>query len=57
MDEMKLIDLDDIKVAFASASGLGNWLLEIDTILKVSISAASLLYIILKIRNLIKNKE
>jgi len=57
VDEMKLIDLDDIKVAFASASGLGNWLLEIDTILKVSISAASLLYIILKIRNLIKDKE
>jgi hypothetical protein len=57
VDEMKLIDLDDIKVAFASAGGLGNWLLEIDTILKVSISAASLLYIILKIRNLIKDKE
>ena len=54
---MRLLDLDDIKVAFASASGLGNWLLEIDTLLKVLISLASLVYIILKIKELIKNKK
>ena len=54
---MKLIDLDDIKVAFASVGGLGNWMLEIDTILKVLISLASLIYIGLKIRELIKNKK
>lgn len=54
---MRLLDLDDVKVAFASASGLGNWLLEIDTLLKVLISLASLVYIILKIKELIKNKK
>jgi len=54
---MRLLDLDDVKVAFASASGLGNWLLEIDTLLKVLISIASLVYIILKIKELIKNKK
>ena len=54
---MRLLDLDDVKVAFASASGLGNWLLEIDTLLKVLISLASLVYIVLKIKELIKNKK
>ena len=54
---MRLLDLDDVKGAFASASGLGNWLLEIDTLLKVLISLASLVYIILKIKELIKNKK
>ena len=54
---MRLLDLDDVKVAFASASGLGNWLLEIDTLLKVLISLASLVYIVLKIKELIINKK
>ena len=52
-----MIDLNDVKVGFASASGLGNWMLEIDTVLHICISVASLVYIILKIRQLIKNKE
>ena len=46
--------LDDIKVCFASVTGLGNWLVDIDLILKVGVSAASLVYIILKIRQLLK---
>ena len=46
--------IDDIKVCFASVTGLGNWLADIDLVLKVGISAASLVYIILKIRQLIK---
>jgi len=46
--------LDDAKVCVASVTGLGNWLVDIDLILKVGISAASLVYIILKIRQLIK---
>lgn len=53
---MKLLDFNDVKVALASVSGLGNWALEIDTILKVLISLASLVYIVLKIRELLKNK-
>jgi len=51
---MKMIDLNDVKTALASGAGLGNWMLEIDTILHVLISVASLVYIILKIRALIK---
>ena len=54
---MKMIDFNDVKVGFASASGLGNWMLEIDTALHVLISVASLVYIILKIVELIKKKN
>jgi len=49
------MNLDDIKVCFASVTGLGNWMLDIDMILKVGISMATLFYIILKIRQLLKN--
>ena len=49
------MNLDDIKTALASVVGLGNWMVEIDLMLKVSISTASLVYIILKIRALLKN--
>ena len=51
-----MIDATDIKVGMASVTGLGNWLVDIDLILKVGISAASLIYIILKIRELVANK-
>jgi len=51
------MNLDDLKVAIASITGLGNWLVEIDLILKVSISTASLLYILLKIRQLLKTRN
>ena len=47
------MNFDDIKVFFASATGLGNWLVDIDLILKVGISMASLIYIVLKIKKLI----
>ena len=57
VEQMKMIDLNDVKVGFASASGLGNWMLEIDTALHILISVASLVYIILKIRQLIKNNK
>jgi hypothetical protein len=52
---MRMLDFNDVKVAFASASGLGNWVLEIDTVLHVLISVASLVYIVLKIKQLITN--
>jgi hypothetical protein len=55
--EMKLIDFNDVKVGFASVGGLGNWMLEIDTVLHILISVASLVYIILKIVQLIKNNK
>ena len=50
------MNLDDLKVAFASVTGLGNWLVDIDLLLKVGISAASLVYIILKVKQLLKKK-
>jgi hypothetical protein len=50
-----MINLDDIKVGFASVTGLGNWMLEIDILLKVGISLATLIYIVLKIRKHIKD--
>ena len=40
---------------FASVTGLGNWMLDIDMLLKVGISMATLIYIILKIKQLLKN--
>ena len=45
-----MINLDDIKVAAASVTGIGNWMLQIDVILKVAISVATLLYIVLTLR-------
>ena len=51
---MSWMDLEDAKVLAATATGLGNWLVDIDLILKVGVSAASLVYIILKIRQLLK---
>ena len=48
------MNFDDFKVAIASATGIGNWIVEIDLILKVGISFASLVYIILKIKELTK---
>ena len=51
-----MIDGTDIKVCMASITGLGNWLVDIDLILKVGISLASLIYIILKIRELLVAK-
>ena len=50
------MNLDDLKVLAASVSGLGNWLLEIDILLKVSISLATLLYIVLKVQELLKKR-
>jgi hypothetical protein len=50
-----MMNLDDLKVGFASVTGLGNWMLEIDILLKVGISLATLIYIVLKIRKHIKD--
>jgi hypothetical protein len=50
------MNLDDLKVLVASVSGIGNWLLEIDILLKVSISLATLLYIVLKVQELLRKR-
>ena len=49
------MNFDDLKTGIASLVGIGNWMIEIDLVLKVGISLASLIYIILKIRELVKN--
>jgi len=55
---MNFFDWDTAKVTGASFTGLSNWYIgTIDVWLKCGISAASLFYIILKIRELITNKE
>ena len=45
-----IITLDDVKVGLASATGLGNWLVDLELVLQITISLASLLYIVLKIK-------
>lgn len=51
------MNFDDIKVAAASITGIGNWMVSIDLVLKVGISLASLIYIILKIKELVKKNN
>ena len=52
-----MINLDDIKVAGAAGGGIGHhWVLNLDLILSIAISAASLIYIILKIREQLNKK-
>ena len=48
--------LDDIKVLFASVTGLGNWLVEMDLLLKVGISLVSFLYVTKKCIDLYRKK-
>ena len=48
--------LDNVKVALASITGLGNWLVEMDLVLKVGISLVSFLYVSKKCVDLYKNK-
>ncbi len=54
---MRLFDFNTIKVFFASSVGLGNLLTEIDMILKIGISLASLVYIILKCREILRGRD
>lgn len=52
-----MIDLDSGKVGGAAFAGIGNWALQIDVILKVAISVATLVYIILKIKEQLNKKD
>ncbi len=55
--DMNAVTLDDIKVCLASVTGLGNWMVDIDLLLKLAISLASLVYILLKIKKLINDSK
>ena len=46
--------VDDCKVIAASVAGLGNWMLQVDLLLKVMISLVSLLYVSKKCVDLYK---
>jgi|TARA_Y100001951_G_scaffold93649_1_gene89440 hypothetical protein len=50
-------DWDTGKVLIATFTGLSNWMVSMDLILKVAISMASLVYIVLKIRELLKKNK
>jgi|TARA_R110001592_G_scaffold112924_12_gene311558 hypothetical protein len=45
-----VVTFDDFKVMIASVAGLGNWLVELELVLQITISLASLFYIVLKIK-------
>jgi|TARA_B100001559_G_C16193929_1_gene481271 hypothetical protein len=45
-----MFNLDDIKVGLATAAGITNWMANIDLILQIAISVASLVYIVLKVK-------
>ena len=47
------MNIDDLKVGFAAVAGLLNWAVNIDIVLQLAISVTSLLYISLKIRQLL----
>ena len=54
---MRMLNLDDVKVLASSTAGLGSWLTELDVILKIAISVATLVYIILKCKQLLNESK
>lgn len=44
---MRVFDFQDIKTFASAGAGIGNWLLDIDVLLQVAISVASLIYVVL----------
>lgn len=58
MRNLKLLNLEDLKVLTVGAAGLSSALVEIDIVLKLVISVLSLLYVGKKTYNLyVRNKE
>jgi len=49
MRVFEVMDLDIAKVTGAWVLGVGNWMLKIDTILHITVSLLSIVYISLKI--------
>lgn len=56
-NETEMNWLDDIKVGLASATGLGNWLIQMDILIKVGISLVTFLYVTKKCIDLYKGKK
>lgn len=51
-----MLTVDDFKVGIAAVAGLFNWAVNIDIILQLLISLASLTYILLKIREIVRKR-
>jgi len=50
--------IDDIKVLCSSTIGISTWFVEtIDVYMKVAVSFVTIIYIVLKIRKLLKDNE
>ena len=49
MRVLEIMDLDIAKVLGAWTLGVGNWMLKIDTVLHITVSCLSIVYISLKI--------
>ena len=52
-----MIDTNDLQVFSASSAGIGSWYLPLSQGLQIGISVASLIFITLKIVQLIKNSK
>lgn len=52
-----MFNLDDIKVGLATTAGITNWMANIDLILQIAISVASLVYIVLKVKEQLAKKN
>lgn len=50
------MNFDDLKVLAVSAAGVGNWAINIDLGLKIVLTALSIVYVVLKIRQLLKKE-
>ena len=48
--------MDDLKVLAVSAAGVGNWVINIDLGLKIMLTGLSIIYVILKIKQLLKKE-
>ena len=48
--------MDDLKVLAASVAGVGNWAINIDLGLKIVLTGLSIVYVFLKIKQLLKKE-
>ena len=52
-----VLSVDDIRVGLAAVAGLTSWAVNIDVVVQLCISVASLTYIVLKIVEHLKKKR
>jgi len=52
-----IIDTNDVQVFGAGSAGIGTWYLPVSQLLQISISIATLVFIIIKIVQLVKKNK